>query len=113
MCENSQQAFAILARLARGPQGGAEQAFVSGNSTFNLPAIVIQMLMKALLHLSSVFGRRPLAATASDVERDHCGADTESFSTKTVIVFSVVGGICKDAIETKIARCLRDRFGKL
>jgi len=113
MCKNSQKAFAILAWLAGSPQGGAEQPLVSGNSAFNLPAIVVNALMEPLLHLSAVFGRRPPAATSPDVEGNDCGADAELFSTQAMVVFPVVGGVSKEPIKAQVLCRLDDSLREL
>ena len=113
MCKNSQKAFAILAWLAGSPQGGAEQPLVSGNSAFNLPAIVVNALMEPLLHLSAVFGRRPPAATSPDVKGNDCGADAELFSTQAMVVFPVVGGVSKKPIKAQVLCRLDDSLREL
>jgi len=113
MCKNSQQAFAILGQLARGPQGGAEQALVSGNSAFDLPAIVVHTFVKASLHLSPVFCGGPPAASASGVQRDYRGTDTKLLTAEAVIMLTIVGSVGKEPIKWKVP-CRQDhRFPEL
>jgi len=113
MCKNSQQAFAVLGQLARGPQGGAEEALVSGNSAFDLPAIVVHTFVKAPLHLSPVFCGGPRGASASGVQRDYRGTDTKLLTAEAVIMLTIVGSVGKEPIKWKVPCRLDHRVREL
>jgi len=111
--QNSQMTFTILGRLGPGPQGRAEQTLVSRNRALDLPAVLVETVVKTPFHLSAVFGRGPFVSAAPGVQRDQRGADTKLLSTQAVIMLTIVSGIGNEPIKAHIACRLDHRLSEL
>ena len=113
MSQDTQTTFTILRFYASGPQGGTKKTLVPGDRTLDLPAIAVQLLMEPTFHLASIFCGRPLSTSTAFVQRDHRRANSKPLAAKLVVMLTVVGRICQEAVKVNVLSRQNHCLGKL
>ena len=113
MSQNPQITFTIYRCFASGSDGRTQQTLVAGDRTFNLPTLAINPLVKSAFHLTTVFACGPFPTSTPLVQRDDRRANSQSLSTKSVVMLSVVGGVGQKPIQRQILRGQSHSFRKI
>ena len=98
MSEHAQKAFGFLGAPLPRAQGRSEAPLVTGEGTFDLPALAVDPTVESPFHLSAVLGGGPLARVAF-AGGDHRGSDPELLAAEDMIVLSIVRGVRQITVE--------------
>ena len=104
MSQNPQITFTINRCFVSGSDGRTQQTLVSGDRTFNLPTLAINPLVKSTFHLPPILAFGPLPASTPLVQRDNRRANSQSLSTKSVVMLTIVGRVSQEPIQRQILR---------
>ena len=104
MSQNPQQRFIELGRLVTGMKISTQKALVSGESTFDLPALSIDSAKEALFHLSAIFSSGPLQRI-SPASWDDGGTDAQNIPAQDMVVLSIISGVAQYLIP--VSFCCR------
>jgi hypothetical protein len=96
--ENSTETLELLMKPRSIPEGTAQQAFVSRDGALDLPALAVDPLGKALLHLASVLRLGPLSSV-SFPSRNDGRSNPERLPAEYVVVLGVVSRVSQDPIK--------------
>jgi len=94
-------------------QSGTQQAFVTRESAFGLPALAILAAVKTPLHLPPILGLGPLAALAAAVDGDDGRANSQFLAAEAVVGFTIKGGVAQDPVPGNEQRGLLHGGSKL
>lgn len=112
MSQNPHQALVELRRLVTGTKESTQKTFVSGEGTFDLPALSIDFSKETFFHLSPIFGRRPLQRVSS-ASRNHGRAYAQNVPAQDMIMLGIVSGIRQDLIPSSFRCSLTQNGSKL
>ena len=112
MSQNAKIAFTFLRLVRPGSQGRSQQAFVSGDRAFGLPALAINSFGKTAFHLTPITSSGPFA-TATAVQRNYGRTNSQFVATQSMVMLTVVGRIAQQSVPRDLLARLSHRFGKL
>ena len=113
MCENSEQALALLGGVAAGSQGGVQQTLVPRDHALDLPAIAVDSLGEPAFHQAAVLGLGPTTPRVPAVQGNCGAANAQLFSAQDMVALAVVAGVGQQAGQTNMPVCLAHGRGEL
>jgi len=96
--KNSTETLELLMKPCSIPKGTAQQALVSGDGALDLPALPVDPLVKAFLHLAPVLRLGPLSSVSFSSRNDG-RTNAEPFPAEHVVVLGVISRVSQDSIK--------------
>lgn len=113
MGDYPQHALTFTGALAAGGERRTQATLVLGNGAFRVPTASVDLGGEAVEHLPAIAGGRTRVAVSATIERNHRRVNTEGLSTDAMVLFRIVGGVAKEAMNREVLGRLGDSRQKV
>lgn len=113
MSQYTQATLTFLRWFGACSKRGAQSPFVLRDCAFNMPSSSHHFLDAARFHFSAIRRLWPTSSSVASIESNYRGTDAQGFTTKSMVVFSIVSGVRQKPMPACTKSSLQHGLGKL